>query len=206
MTDTSYATRRKADRAIGSFKLLIRIACLSLLVIPLNEWIIHSTLREHFEPWLWTCNAVMVVSYLAAGGFFMVWFYAVYKQLYVESPQDLRIPPAWTILGFSFPLANLFLPYLLVVKAWRRLKELKTQGADNFTVSAAHPPRYFKVWWFSHLVCFFAVPATYLVVLTRLQDRLGETAQSALSVFAYAMVCVSAIFAIRLVRELKSFD
>jgi len=152
----------------------------------------------------------MIVLYLTAGGFFMVWFYALYKRLYVESPQVLRVPPVWTVLGFSFPVANLFLPYVLVVKTWRRLNELNREGSDeneNINVSiAAEPPRYFKVWWASHLICFFAVPFAYTAVLTGLQNQSSEIAQITLSAFAYSMVCVSAAYAIRLVRELKSFS
>ena len=206
MTYFPDSTNNKADLAIACFKLLIIIACVSLLVVSLKEWIIHTAVTNVFDPWLWTCNAVLIVLYLAAGGFFMFWFYALYRQLYLESPQVLRVPPAWTVLGFSFPVANLFLPYVLVVKTWRRLKALKTAGRGDNTQFAAEPPRYFKVWWFSHLICFFAVPAAYVAALTGLNDPQSEFAQVELSAFAYVMVCVSALFAIRLVRELKSFS
>jgi hypothetical protein len=203
MTNFSRATGRKADFAIGFFKLLMAIACLSLLVVFLDVEIGPRRVINNLDFWLWACNGVMIILYLAAGGFFMVWFYAFYKQLYLGSPHSLRIPPVWTVLGFSFPLANLFLPYVLVVNTWRRLRELNASAVEDFTVVGS--PRYFKVWWFSHLVCFFSVPGAYIFVLTKMHGRESEIAQIGLSVFAYTMVCVSAFFAIRLVRELKSY-
>jgi hypothetical protein len=206
MTTTSLATGRKADYAIGFFKLLIAIACLSLLVVFLDERIMRRAATEDFDSWLWACNAIMTVLYLAAGGFYMFWFYALYKQLYSESPHILRVPPVWTVLGFSFPIANLFLPYLLVVKAWRRLKEMNAPVSANLAAVVPDIPNYFKVWWLSHLICFFAVPAAYIMALTRLNSAESEVVQTALSVFAYVMVCISARFAIRLVRELNSYS
>lgn len=201
MIAVSNLINRRAELAVVTFKLLIVIACLSLLVVS----VVDKVLMLDAEIGLWACNAVMVVLYLTAGGCFMLWFYALYKQLYLQSPQTLGVPPLWTVLGFSFPVANLFLPYVLVVKAWRRLQELNPVKADEFAGVATETPRYFLFWWCSHLICFFVVPTAYMAALTGLQHQESEMVQAGLSIFAYVMVCVSAVLAIRLVRELKSY-
>ena len=206
MIDALQDINRKADLTIGFFKFLFVTTCILLLVVSLNEGIVHGKTTNDFDLWLWICNAVMVVMYLAAGGFFMFWFYPLYKQLYLDSPRSLRYAPVWTVLGFTFPIANLFLPYRLVANTWLRLREIKTAGTEGSTLSATKVPLYFKVWWVCHLICFFAVPPAYMAVLTRMQNPEGQVMQFALSVFAYLVVCVSALFAIRLVRELKSFS
>jgi hypothetical protein len=138
-----------------------------------------------------------------AGVFFMIWFFATYQRLYVESPETLRYAPVWTVLGFSLPIANLLLPYVLVVSLWR---QLAVKPSVDTSDAERRAPSYFTYWWLSHLSVFFGIPAVYLVAATHVDSSELLLVQVVLSGLAYLLVGNTARFAIRLVKEINSLQ
>ncbi len=191
---------RKAELATLNFKILITVSCLSLVVISWEAVEMKFSMGS-YNFLLNASNVFVVIAYLLAGVFFMIWFYATYKQLYVESPEMLRYPPIWTVLGFSLPIANLYLPYVLVVNLWCRLMLV-----DPANSGECRSPRYLKIWWLSHLSVFIGMPAIYMAVLINVDHHELELAQFALSAAGYLLICNTARYAIRLVREINSLQ
>jgi hypothetical protein len=101
------------------------------------------------------------------------------------------------VLGFSLPIVNLFLPYVLVVSLWRRLAVPYAAIQTD-----CRSPSYFKIWWFSHLVVFLGIPAIYLAVVISMNKGGLELALFVLSGVGYLLICNTARYAIRLVREI----
>lgn len=196
------STGRKAQIAISGFKWLIVICCLVLLVVSLDFGkSVETDLSAHgYGALFFGCAIVVVVAYLLAGAFFMVWFYAAYQTVYMEAPESLHFAPIWTVLGFSVPVANLFLPYVLVVIFLRRLTRRRAVGGDT---TDCQPPVYFKIWWLSHLLVFFGIPLSYVLSLLELDRGSLVLMQFLLSVVALLLICNSARLAIRLVKELE---
>lgn len=198
MNDALSHMSRKADLAIIIFKMLIAIACLSLLFLSL-EAMGMEFLVSGDDLLLVAFDALIVVAYLVTGVFFMIWFYAAYKRSYLESPQSLRYPPVWTVLGFSLPVANWFMPYVLAVNLWRRLAEKRTADINHAPCRAPH---YFKVWWLSHLAVFFGMPVVYFAALANMEHSELLPVLFIMSALACLLICTSARFAIRLVTEI----
>ncbi|MCG6968708.1 MAG: DUF4328 domain-containing protein [Gammaproteobacteria bacterium] len=194
---------QKAKIAIASFKWLIAISCVSLLLVSLD---LAKTAEMDFTAHGYgvlflSCTVTVGIAYLLAGGFFMLWFYAAYNTLYLESPGNLRHPPIWTVLGFSLPIANLYLPYVLVVIVWRRLTR-KLAVQDDAAQRQA--PGYFNIWWLSHLIVLFAIPAGYAFALFNMDDDAMVLMQLSLSLLACALICNLARLAIRFVTEIEN--
>jgi hypothetical protein len=196
------STGRKAQIAINSFKWLIVICCLALVLVSLDFGkSVESNLSVHgYGTLFFSCAIVVVIAYLLAGAFFMVWFYAAYQTVYREAPESLRFAPIWTVLGFSVPVANLFLPYVLVVVFLRRLTRRQAAGGD---ATDSQPPAYFKIWWLSHLLVFFGIPLSFVLSLVEMDRGSLVLMQFLLSVAALLLICNSARLAIRLVKELE---
>jgi hypothetical protein len=193
---------RKANLAIINFRLLIIISCLSLLFLLWQAMHMEFAMNGDYVLLL-MCNGFVAIAYLMAGGFFMIWFFAAYRHLYIQSPETLRYAPIWTVLGFSLPIANLFLPYVLVVNVWRRLMVKSNVDASDTQWRA---PRYFTFWWVSHLSVFFCIPAIYFVVAIISDNSDLLLMQFVLSGLGYVLICNTARFAIRLVSEINSLQ
>ena len=201
----------KARRAISGFKVLIAIAGLSLIIVLLVKVLLvkaflvdankPQALSFGFASWLFVCNVTVVIAYLLAGVFFMIWFYMVYKSLYESLPNTLHYSPVWTVLGFTLPVASVFMPYVLVVNLRRCLSEYSTCETTNDSGPAA--PGYIKLWWLSHLWGFLVVPGIFVATLTSMDDGRAVEAQTMLSLSAYLFVIFTAWFAIRLVRDIR---
>ena len=174
---------RKARLANAAFNGLTAIGCLALLLHGLVLIVpIHAAV-------FWGYAVLAVLAYLAAGVFYMIWFYDTYRRVYLDSAVQLRYPPLWTWLGFSVPVFNLFLPYVLAANLWRQLNKQNP------------PPRYFKFWWLSHLLVFFVVPALYVMSWFVLNAGDRAVVHWALGVCALLLVCNSARLAKRQVTE-----
>ena len=191
---------RKAELAAITFKILITISCLSLVNI-VWEVLDMKYSMDGYNFLLNVSNAVVVVVYLLAGVFFMIWFYTAYKRSYSESPKTMRYPPVWTVLGFSVPVANLFVPYVLVANLWRRLSL-----ADEVNQTERSSPSYFKIWWLSHLSVFLGIPAIYIAALANMTGEELEITQFVLSGLGYLLICNTARYAIRLVRDIQTLQ
>ncbi len=202
MIDVLIRANNKADIAVIGFKTLITISCMSFFIV-LGRMVLEGNWYG-FDSWLFLCNTIVVIAYLLAGIFFMVWFYAVYKDMYKEFPAALGYRPIWTVLGFSFPVVNVFLPYVLVVNTWRQLVVIHAGCANDTVMANSAEPHYFKFWWLFHLMIFMVIPTVYWFVLAGGEGEILAMGRVVLSLFAYVMVCNTARYAIRLVREFGS--
>lgn len=197
------AINKAANLAVLIFKALIVIACMSIPMVLIDKMTSVNTGVLGFTP-LFVCNVVVASTYMIAGAIFVLWFFVAYKKLYEQRPEDLRYTPKWTILGFSLPVVNLFMPYILVGKMWKQLATWPDNYVSSYDSENRLLPGYINMWWLSHLIYFIGLPLFYVVLSNSTGIQHIDNLEVLLSIFSYLIVCNTARFAMRLVKTLNT--
>jgi hypothetical protein len=75
-----------------------------------------ETAQRVIDSWL---RPILIAAGAAAIGFFVAWGHRVYSNLAAFSKSDLRLPVHAALWSWLVPIANLYLPRLLIDDAWR---------------------------------------------------------------------------------------
>lgn len=180
---------RSPNKAVLSFKALIILSITLLLVVLFSDLTDSELLLA---------NLITFIGYNIAGFFFMYWFYHAYTALYLTRRLKLTIRPIWTFIGFSFPIANLFVPYLLFATTWKS-GLLLSKNYHNSEVPVK-TPRYLLIWWIQHLFCFVVAPLTYFMTysVTNLSNF-----NTLLSLSFYCAIVPTSILGIRYLNSIE---
>lgn len=180
---------RNPNKAVLSFKVLIVLSIVLFLVVFFSDLTDSELL---------VANLIAFTAYNIAGFFFMYWFYHTYTALYLTPRLKLTIRPIWTFIGFSFPVANLFVPYLLFATTWKSGYLLSKNRLNN--EAPVKTPRYLLIWWIQHLFCFMVAPWTYF--MTYSVTNLSKF-NSLLSLSFYCAIVPTSLLGIRYLNSIE---
>ncbi|MFF4369746.1 DUF4328 domain-containing protein [Streptomyces sp. NPDC001594] len=144
--------------------------------------------------------SLQMLSLLATGIVFIVWFHRVRTNGQVFLPGGFSQSRGWAIGGWFVPFGNLYLPYRIAKETWRAADRPASDGSRP-RVSTAPVTAWWLVWVGSTL-CDGVVQQLYRRVET--PEALGTA--SGFSAFADLCTAAAAVLAILFVRRLTALQ
>jgi hypothetical protein len=91
---------------------------------------------------------------------FLFWVYRAAINLRVLGREGMLFTPGWCVAWFVFPLANLFMPYLVMRELWRASESQVGPGSVLWKKTRVAP--LLLVWWISSLLSIGLTPVVDL--------------------------------------------
>lgn len=131
-----------------------------------------------------------------------IWLYRSYRNLTPLGAGKLYYSPKWAYLGFLVPIANLFVPYLLMADTWRVSQAATEQESCATAWEHLSIPNQIQIWWFSHLIGAIAVPISEAIFL----PAGGDYSSTQVTVFPLLSSCVALVWSLFSIKIIKSIE
>ncbi len=130
---------------------------------------------------------------------FGFWIHRSYANLGTLGVGPLRFSPGWAVGSYFVPIMNWFRPYQVMAEIWRATDPRSLAGSDEWQHAAVSPV--VGLWWASWIIGAFVGGLVSRVAFADPTDFAQWVIQDQIAIGQYAILLVSALLAIAVVRS-----